>query len=735
MKLSIQKPTNLSKDSWGALAAMLVALPSAIAFGVTIYAPLGSEYIAYGALAGILGATFMGLIAPVFGGTNRLITAPCAPAAAVLSAFVIDYMGKGGSAVMAITMVALLGLITGFLQVGFGVIRLGQLIKYMPYTVVSGYLSGVGLYIIASQTPKFLGTPKGTHFWEAIQNPDFWQFQGVTVGVITALVMTFATKFTKVIPAAILALVCGVISYFVLSIFDVTLLRLQNNALIIGSLGGSDSGFFDAIAQKVEGIKNIQLSDLAFLITPALTLAALLSIDTLKTCVVLDAITKTRHDSNKELIGQGLGNIGCAIGGGIPGAGTMGATLVNISSGATTRLSGFLEGVLSLLAFLVLAPLISWVPISALAAILIVIGFKMIDTHSFSFLRSRSTILDFVVIVSVVTTALSISLIAASGVGVALAILLFIRENIASSIVARRSLGSESFSKQIRVQEEMNILETKGNEAVIYELQGSLFFGTANQLFSVLAKDIKTKKFITLDMKKVQGIDITAMHILEQVRDMISEKGGYLLFSRIPVRIPSGMNMQNYFEEIGIAKSSEHVKIFADIDEAIEWVENRIIADESLSKKEQNALALYDFELFKAKKEETIITLEERMQKLLFKAGEKIFSAGDTGDELFLIRKGSVRIVLPIGENQQYHISTFGQGAFFGEMAFLDGATRSADAVCESDAELFVLSRAEFDKFAEEHKKISLRFLEGIASVLAARLRFTNAELRACEAQ
>lgn len=732
MKLELKKPENIAGNVWGAIAAMLVALPSAIAFGVTIYGPLGGQYIAYGALAGILGAVFMGLIAPVFGGTNRLISAPCAPAAAVLSAFVIDYMSKGGDTTVAAMMIAILGLMTGLLQVGFGALRLGQLIKYMPYTVVSGYLSGVGLYIIASQMPKFLGTPKGTHFWESLGLYHVWQWEGIAVGIVTALIMTFAAKVTKLIPAAILALVGGVASYFAISFFNPALLSTANNPLVIGPLGGG--GFFEALSQKVEGIKHFEISNLALLITPALTLAALLSIDTLKTCVVLDAITRSRHDSNKELIGQGLANIGCAFGGGVPGAGTMGATLVNISSGATTKLSGFLEGVLSLVAFLVLAPLISWVPISALAAILIVIGVKMIDTHSFSFLRSRSTILDFAVIAAVVTTALTVSLIAASGVGVALAILLFIKEHISTSIVRRKSLGNESFSKQIRTAEAMDILSSKGNAAVIYELQGSLFFGTANQLLSTLEIDIKSRKFITLDFKKVQGIDITAMHVLEQIRDMMEEKDGYLLFSNIPQKIPSGLDMKRYFEELGIANGHKNVKIFGELDDAIEWVEDRIIETEPLSASEQETICLHEFEIFKDKKEETIAHLEERMQKLVFKHGDKIFSAGDTGDEIFLIRKGDVRIALPISDTQSYHISTFGQGNFFGEMAFLDGAARSANAVAEGDTELYALSRADFDKFAEEHKKISLRFMEGIASVLAGRLRFTNAELRACEA-
>ncbi len=123
-------------------------------------------------------------------------------------------------------------------------------------------------------------------------------------------------------------------------------------------------------------------------LVPALTLAVLLSIDTLKTCVVIDAMTRSRHDSNRELIGQGLGNIASALIGGIPGAGTMGASLVNVSSGGTTKLSGLMAGVFSLAAFLLLAPLIAWVPVAALAAILIVIGFRMIDRHSLTFFYS-----------------------------------------------------------------------------------------------------------------------------------------------------------------------------------------------------------------------------------------------------------------------------------------------------------------------------------------------------------
>ncbi len=411
----MDKPKSLANEFWGGLAAMLVALPSAIAFGVTIYSPLGAAFVAVGALAGILGTFALGLVAPTFGGTNRLITAPCAPAAAVLSAFAIEMMQKGVTGESALLMIALVSLMCGVLQVGFGVAGLGRLIKYMPFPVVSGYLSGVGLIIIISQIPKFLGVPKGTHFWESLRSPWLWRWQGMVVGGVTVLVMLFAPKVTKAVPAAILGLVSGVLAYFALAIPYPALLELAGNKLIIGQLGGSaEGGFFTAMVGRWKAFGGVNPSDLKLLITPALTLAVLLSIDTLKTCVVLDALTRTRHNSNRELIGQGLGNLAATAVGGVPGAGQMGATLVNMSSGGQTRLSGLIEGVLALVAFLILGKLIAWVPIAALAGILIVIGFRMFDRHSLHLREPIKTLGEFKVDVRVmagVETTLTVSVV------------------------------------------------------------------------------------------------------------------------------------------------------------------------------------------------------------------------------------------------------------------------------------------------------------------------------------
>lgn len=722
----------LAGDLWGGLAAMLVALPSAIAFGVTIYAPLGSAHAATGALAGILGATALGLVAPALGGAKRLITAPCAPAAAVLSAFVIEALAGGSTIDAALSSMVVLGLLAGAMQIVFGLVGLGRLIKYMPYPVVSGYLSGVGLYIVASQGPKLLGMPKDAHFWESLVAPGQWRWQAIVVGAVTMAVMVLAGKLTRRVPAAILALAAGVLAYLGLGALHPELLEPGGRGLVVGPVGAGVGGFLDAFLGRWRAMGGFGLPALQQLLVPALTLAVLLSIDTLKTCVVLDALTRSRHDSNRELLAQGLGNVASAALGGIPGAGTMGATLVSLSSGATTRLSGIVEGVLALVAFLVLGSAIAWVPLPALAGILIVVGVRMIDARSLGFLRSRSTVLDFVVIVAVVAVALSVSLIAASGVGVVLAVILFVREQIGGSVVRRKSYANSVFAKKARLPEEMKLLEEQGDRAVIFELQGSLFFGTTDQLQTALEPELHRREFVILDMRRVQSVDLTAAHVLDLVEDVLTERGAVLILSQVPKSLPSGQDVRKYFGEVGLVHQGSPVRVFDGLDAAVQWVQDRILEEAAIETPEACALELHDFGIWQGRKAETLAALDARMERRSYRAGERIFALGDAGDALCLIRRGRVRIVLPLPD-REHLLGTFGRGDFFGEMSFLDGTERSADARAETDVELFMLSRRAFDELADEHKKAAIGLLVGIASALATRLRYANAEICALE--
>ena len=717
-------------DFWGGFAAMLVALPASIAFGVTIYSAIGPTHAALGAFAGIIGATVIGLVASTFGGTDRLISAPCAPAAAVLSAFAIGMVHDGVPAGNIVLMLLMLGILAGGFQVLFGFVGLGRLIKYIPYPVVSGYLTGVGLIIIGSQLSKFVGAPLGTPWYQSLISPAMWDWRALVVGGATIAGILLGPGLTKRLPGMIVGVLAGIIAYFGLAMQDASLLELTDNPLIIGPLGVSSEGYFTAITERWHEIGDLRLSQVGALFGSALTLAVLLSIDTLKTCVVLDQMTRSRHNPNRELIAQGAANIASSSVGGIPGAGTMGATMINLSSGATTRASGLVEGILALFSALLLSNFIAWIPISALAAGLIVVGFRMIDREPLRFVQSSATVFDFGVVVAVVVVALTIGLIAASGVGVALAIVLFLREQIGGTVVRHKFYVNQMSSTWHRPESETRILEQKGDQAVIFELQGSLFFGTTQQLYGLIEVELKTRNFIILDMKRVQSVDVTAAHLLNQLSDMLAEKGAMLLLSNVRDNLPNGRNLREFLDQTGVTEKSETVRLFPELDSAIEWVEDRILGElERATPEPETSMLLAEMELFKGRKDDTLADLEARLTHRTCAAGEMVYARGEPGDALFMIRRGSVKIFAPIGAGRTRHIATFGRGDFFGGLAFLDGRPRGNDAIAAAETEFYVLSLEQFNTLSEEHKRLAITLLSAIARTLAIRLRHADTEV------
>ncbi|MGA9396456.1 MAG: SulP family inorganic anion transporter, partial [Azonexus sp.] len=671
-----------SDDFWGALAAMLVALPAAIAFGVTIYSAIAPSYAAVGALAGIIGATVIGLVASILGGTDRLISAPCAPAAAVLSAFAIELTAQGVAPEVIVLLMILLGVLTGIIQMLLGFVGIGGLIKYIPYPVVSGYLSGVGLIIIGSQIPKFVGAAGDTGWWSATIAPWLWDWRSLSIGMATVLATLIAPRITKRVPGTILGVAAGVLTYIALATQDPTLWEVTGNHLVIGALGASPEGYFASITGRWHQIGDLRLSQIAALFGSALTLAALLSIDTLKTCVVVDQLTHTRHHPNRELVAQGIANISSSAVGGIPGAGTMGATLVNLNSGARTRMSGVIQGFLSLLAALVFGSFLAWVPVAALAGILIVIGIRMIDRAALRFIESRATVFDFAVILAVIGVALTVGLIAASATGVAMAIILFVREQIGGSVVRHKIYANQTSSTWVRPETEMRIIEEKGDQAVIIELQGSLFFGTTHQLYSELEPELGKRSYVILDLKRVQSVDVTAAHLLSNVRNALKERGAMLLLAGIREKLPNGRNLREFLEQTGVVTSDTSViRTFPDLDGAIAWVEDRILGETETPPADETPIELQQMELFKNHKDETLKDLEARLEIRAYKAGESIYAVGAPGDAVYWIRRGTVRIFAPLGAGQTRHVASFGRGDFFGGLAFLDNRPRANDAV------------------------------------------------------
>jgi SulP family sulfate permease len=508
------------------------------------------------------------------------------------------------------------------------------------------------------------------------------------------------------------------------------MLQLAGNHLVVGPLGASAEGYVGLLTNRWFQIGDLRLSQVAALLGSALTLAALLSIDTLKTCVVLDQMTRTRHEPNRELAAQGFGNVVASTIGGMPGAGTMGASLVNLSSGATTRISGILEGAFALVAALMLGAFVAWIPVATLSGVLIVVGIRMIDTDPLRYLESRSTVLDFLVVLAVVAVALSVGLIAASATGVVLAIILFLREQVGGNVIRRKSLVSQRSSTWYRPEAEMRLLEQKGASGIIFELQGSLFFGTTHHFYVTLEPELRTRDFIILDLQRVQSVDLTAAHTLILIRDMLAERNAFLLLSNVRESLPNGRNLREFLELSGLTGNDSPVLIMPTLESAIEWVEERLLGALDRPQAASVPLELHEMELFQGRKDDTMVDLEASMERRSWKAGEAIYRRGDPGEELYLIRSGEVRLLVNSGGSAQlHHMATFGRGDFFGGLAFLDHRPRGNEAIAHQDTELFVLTRDKFNQLAEAHRLTAFIMMSALARTLAIRLRHADDEL------
>ncbi|MEL7251239.1 MAG: SulP family inorganic anion transporter [Bacteroidota bacterium] len=485
----------LKGDITGGLVAGVVALPLALAFGVQS---------GLGATAGLYGAIAVGIFAALFGGTETQASGPTGPmtvVAATLVAAAIEMTGGLDSAMGIIVLTFLLG---GALQVLFGFLNIAGYVKYFPYPVVSGFMSGVGLIIIILQLFPFAGLGASKSTVAVIQDlPRLFQeanFQALLLGGITIAVYYLFPKITKAIPSALVALIVAtLVSYF--------------GGMDVPVIGNIPSGL---PALQIDGIFSVDASALSLIAEYAVVLAVLGSIDSLLTSVIADNMTKTKHNSNRELIGQGIGNMLAAAIGGIPGAGATKGTVVNINAGGRTRLSGTLHGIFLLAVLLGLGTLAAHIPLCVLAGLLIPIGFKIIDVKGLKHLLKVPRA-DAAVLVLVLLLTTFGSLIQAVGVGVALACLLFMKKagDLSEQGLEVGPVADLDGTKPW--QDEVEFYEAYKDKVIIKHLYGPLFFGFT-AFFKDGVNDLPDNiKALIIRMDRVPYIDQSGLYALEDV--------------------------------------------------------------------------------------------------------------------------------------------------------------------------------------------------------------------------
>lgn len=539
----------LKGDITGGLVAGVVALPLALAFGVQS---------GLGAIAGLYGAIAVGILAALFGGTTTQASGPTGPMTVVSATLVAHAIDVAGSLQDAMGIILLSFLVGGALQILFGLINIAGYIKYFPYPVISGFMSGVGLIIVILQIFPFAGLDSAKSTLKVMADlprlfTDF-NWQALVLGGMTVVIYYLFPKITKAIPSALVALIAvSIFAYFIK--WDVP---------IIGEI---PSGL---PSLQLDGLFNVDSSAYFLILEYGLVLAVLGSIDSLLTSVIADNMTKTKHNSNRELIGQGIGNMAAALIGGIPGAGATKGTVVNINSGGRTRLSGALHGLFLLTVLLGLSSLAAYIPLAVLAGILIPIGFKIVDTKGLKHLKVVPRA-DAVVLIIVLFWTTFGSLIQAVGIGVTLAALLFMKRAADISEEGMQAGTLDGFEGETPWEDEMELYEKFKDKIYIKHLYGPLFFGSTSH-FQQQVKNIgHSIKVLILRMDRVPYTDQSGIYALENAILDLSLK-------KIKV-VVTGLKEQPRDLMTGIDIIPDLISddlIFDDTDSCLSWVQEHL---------------------------------------------------------------------------------------------------------------------------------------------------------------
>lgn len=509
----------LIKDIISGIIVAIIALPLSIALAIA--SGVTPE-------CGLYTAIIAGFFISFFGGSRVQIGGPTAAFVVIIYGIVTDF-GLDGLIVATI--------LAGIILIIMGVCRFGALIKYIPYTITTGFTCGIGVSLFVGQIKDFLGLDMGAVPSEFIEKISAYaahitttDLTTVFIGVLALVILIFFPKLTDKIPASLVAII-------------VTTLVVQLADLPVNTIGSVYGELSSRLPMPTLPAVNFKM--IRELISPAFTIALLAGIESLLSCVVSDGMIGDRHNSNAELIGQGIGNIFSGLFGGIPATGAIARTAANVKNGGRTPIAGIVHSITLLLILLILMPAAAMIPMTTLAAVLIVVAWNMCDWKAFLHLMKKAPKSDIIVLVGTFFLTVIFDLVVAIEVGIVVSALLFMKRMAEVSDVK-----AWKYIEQPDVTEgEAETLLSVPKEIRVYEISGPMFFAAADQLAYIDTK--KYTKFLIIRMRSVPSIDASAMRALHELADRTAKKKIHLVFSHVNEQPLSVMKKDGFYERIG----------------------------------------------------------------------------------------------------------------------------------------------------------------------------------------
>lgn len=544
---------NVRGDIFGGLTAAVVALPLALAMGVASGA---------GPIAGIYGAIFVGFFAAIFGGTPAQVSGPTGPMTVVMALIFTQYTSlfpgdPETGAALAFTVV----MMGGLFQILFGFLRIGKFIEFVPHPVVSGFMSGIGVIIILIQIGPLLGQVTPAKPFAAVQMmPEFFNnihTASLLLGLIALSVVygvpKFVPKLNKMIPSPLLALIIGTSAYM--------LIMRDSGSPILGEI---PTGF------PSPQLPTVMTEHLPDMIKSALILAVLGAIDSLLTSLVADSVTRTYHKSDRELIGQGIGNTVAGIFGGLPGAGATMRTVVNVKAGGLTPISGALHAIILLVIVLGGGALAANIPKAVLAGILVKVGTDIIDWNYLKRLRTAPKA-GVALMFTVLLMTVFIDLILAVATGMVMAAMIFMKRMSDLQLESAVTVNLPTEESTLN-EEEKNILNEAQGRILLYYMEGPLSFGAAKGMVRRLAQ-YKEYNALVLDLSGVPAVDFTScMALNDIINDTLAAHNRFVFI------VGLRPNVQHVVEKQGVLDNVDKGHIYSDRHTALSHAEKLINA-------------------------------------------------------------------------------------------------------------------------------------------------------------
>ncbi len=533
---------NIRGDIYGGLTAAVVALPLAMAMGVAS---------GVGPIAGMYGAIFVGFFAALFGGTPAQVSGPTGPMTVVMAAIFVQYTGMypddpAQGAALAFTVVMLGGLF----QIAFGMLKLGKYIELVPHPVVSGFMTGIGVIIILLQFGPLLGQAADSKpVIAALSIPENIRLLDTTsllLGLITLIVVfgvpRFLPKINKLAPSPLLALMAGTLVY----LFFIP----AGSTPIIGNI---PTGFPEFRYPIIKPDLLLQM------IASSLALAGLGAIDSLLTSLVADNVTRTQHKSDRELIGQGIGNTIAGMFGGLPGAGATMRTVVNVKAGGRTPLSGALHALILLAIVLGAGALASDIPKAVLAGILIKVGVDIVDWDYLKRVK-KAPKAGIAIMLTVLIITVTVDLLLAVGVGMVMASFLFMKRITDRQIASMKTVtapGDGTVYERTLTEQETAIMKQANGQIMLFHMQGPMSFSSAKSLVRCHSM-VTDYQVMLLDLSDVPCIDFTTSRALEDIISDTISAGQHIILLGACEDVHKMLEQQGVLEKFNVDNIFQH---------------------------------------------------------------------------------------------------------------------------------------------------------------------------------